>query len=330
MPGKSGQLAAGPGCHVVQFYGDDQEVAASVGSYLGEGLSAGDSAVVVATPSHRLAFEVQLAGAGVDVSAAKVTGQLRMLDAAQALHRFWTSEQLDHHLFDAVAGGLISSAADAGQPVRIYAEMVALLWDDGHVAAAVELEAQWNDLASRLPFSLRCGYPARLLTEEAGDHALAHVRRLHAGVIGPGSGLPDGAAGPARAAVASAPITRAERSFRPVPESTRAARHFVLDALGSRPDHLLAVDAAIVTAELAANAVLHARSGFTVAVMQSAAGVRISVRDAAPLQAADGRAPLALSQGHGLWVVAQVAENWAVEALPDGKVVWAELPASPR
>ena len=120
------------------------------------------------------------------------------------------------------------------------------------------------------------------------------------------------------------------RSFPHAVESARAARHFVLDRLGPREDHALAADAAIVTAELAANAVLHARSGFTVAVSRSAVGVRISVRDAPPLQTADDRAPLAVGHGHGLWVVAQMADDWAVEPLPDGKVVWAELLASPR
>ena len=324
-PGKSGQLAVGPRGHVVQFYGDDRELAASVGSYLGDGLLAGDSAVVVATLPHRLAFEAELAGAGIDVSAAMAAGRLLLLDAAQTLQGFWAGESgtLDQDRFDAVAGDLIGSAAEAGQPVRIYAEMVALLWDAGHVATAIELEALWNDLGSRLPFSLLCAYPARLVTGKIDAGALEEVCRLHMGVIGPHPGLPDGAAVPSQG-------TEAVRSFPQAIESARAARHFVLDTLGPRENHALAADAAIVTAELAANAVLHARSGFTVAVSRSAAGVRISVRDTTPLQTADDRAPLAVGHGHGLWVVAQVADDWAVEPLPDGKVVWAELPASPR
>ncbi|MGH3302784.1 MAG: ATP-binding protein [Streptosporangiaceae bacterium] len=120
------------------------------------------------------------------------------------------------------------------------------------------------------------------------------------------------------------------RNFPRALESTRGTRHFVLDTLDAPGDDALAVEAAIVTAELAANAVLHARSDFTVAVSRSAAGVRISVRDAAPLEATIGHAPLAVSPGDGLWVVAQVADSWPVESLPDGKVLWAELPASSR
>jgi anti-sigma regulatory factor (Ser/Thr protein kinase) len=308
---------------VVQFYGDDQELAASVGSYLGEGLVAGDYAVVVATLPHRVAFEAELAGAGIDVTAAVAAGRLVVRDAAQTLQGFWAGDQLDRDRFEAMAGSLLGPAADAGQPVRIYAEMVALLWDAGQVAAAIELEALWNDLGSRLPFSLLCGYPARLVTGGADAGAMAAVCRLHMGVIGPYPGLPPGAAGPAQGAGAA-------RSFPQALDSARAARHFVLDALGPREDHAVAMDAAIIIAELAANAVLHARSGFTVAVSRSAASVRISVRDAAPVPMAHGCASLAVSHGHGLWVVDQVADTWAVEPLPDGKVVWADLPVSPQ
>ena len=40
--------------------------------------------------------------------------------------------------------------------------MVALLWDDGLVNAAVQLEAMWEELCRRHPFSLFCGYLGRL------------------------------------------------------------------------------------------------------------------------------------------------------------------------
>jgi anti-sigma regulatory factor (Ser/Thr protein kinase) len=323
MPGESGQLTAGAGDHAVMFYGADHELAANVGSYLGEGLSAGGSAVVLATQPHRLAFEADLATAGIDAIGAAAAGRLLVLDAAETLDGFWTDGQLDRDRFEKIADGCIGSVREAGQPVRVYAEMVALLWDAGHVAAALELEALWSDLAARVPFFLLCAYPASLFTSEADAAALAAVSGLHTGVLEPDPALPDTPPVPAES-------TAAARSFPVAAESTRAARHFVLDTLRRHEDHALAVDAAIITGELAANAVLHARSGFTVAVSRSAAAVRISVRDATPLETAGNRAPLEVSHGHGLWVVAQLADNWAVQRLPDGKVVWAELPASPR
>jgi len=130
-----------------------------------------------------------------------------------------------------------------------------------------------------------------------------------------------------RAAGAAAEDTR---SFPGILEAARAARHFVTGVLLPRRDQALTQDAAIVTAELAANAVLHAGSAFTVAVSQSADGVRISVQDASPMRPADWHRPLMTSTDHGLGVVSAVANRWAVEPLPGGKVVWAELPASPK
>ena len=117
------------------------------------------------------------------------------------------------------------------------------------------------------------------------------------------------------------PVVRA-RSFPLELGSVRGARHFVTGLLISGPDDALTDDAAIVATELAANAVQHARSGFTLTVSPSVAAVRIAVRDGHPLAAW----PFDVRRGHGLSVVSQLATGWAVEPLPDGKVVWADLP----
>lgn len=302
---------------MVQFYGDDDELSASVGRFLGEGLAQGHPAVVVATPAHRAAFGARL-GAGAEDRAA--AGPLLMMDAAGMLDSFLIGGRIDPVRFQDAASDLIGRAADAGQPVRIYAEMVALLWDAGQVTLALELEALWNDLASSLSFSLLCGYPARLMTGHDDADALEEVFRLHSGVISPRPHAP----GAARILLNG---SEAVRHFPADRESAREARHFVLDLLNSRIDQTIAVDASIVTAELAANAVLHARTAFTVAVSRSAASLRISVRDTASLEDCQ---PLMINPGHGLDVVAQLAAKWAVEPLPGGKMVWAELPALPR
>ena len=117
----------------------------------------------------------------------------------------------------------------------------------------------------------------------------------------------------------------ATRTFRADLDSVRAARHFTVGLLDRESGKRLADDAAIVVTELAANAVLHAHSGFTLTVSRSAAAIRIAVRDSRPLASLKD---LDVKAGHGLSVVAQLARTWAVERLPDGKVVWAELPAS--
>jgi hypothetical protein len=203
--------------------------------------------------------------------------------------------------------------------------MVALLWDAGQVMLALELEALWNDLAAELPFALLCGYPARLASGDG--HALEQVCRLHADVLGPYPGAPAaGPAGPGQAGPGQAGPGQAGavRGFPADPGSAAQARRFVLGLLAAPAGQAIAIDAAIITAELAANAVLHARSSFTVALSYPPGAVRISVRDAARF---DDSTPLAVIPGHGLDVVAKIAARWAAEPLPDGKVIWAELDA---
>jgi anti-sigma regulatory factor (Ser/Thr protein kinase) len=114
------------------------------------------------------------------------------------------------------------------------------------------------------------------------------------------------------------------RSFPGELDSARAARHYVTAVLAAADESLVG-DAEIVITELAANAVLHARSAFTVTIVWSAGVVRIAVQDSA-----GGGGPLDLKQGHGLSVVAQLARRWGVDRRAGGKVVWAELPVTAR
>lgn len=310
----------GPRDHVVQFYGADEELAVTVGGYLAKGLRSGDGILVVATAPHRRAFAAALARAGIDPASERDAGRLLMEDAAELLDRFLVGDVLDHERFQSVASGLILRAAAGGRPVRIYAETVAVLWDAGQVGLALELEELWNGLGAQLPFSLLCAYPSRLMTGAETADAVREVCVLHSAVS---AAEPDSAVAPGDAD----PAVR-ERSFPLELDSVRAARHFVAGLLDQGPDDALASDAAIVTTELAANAVLHARSGFILTVSRLAAAVRIAVRDSDPLVHRNGSMPFHVRPGHGLSVVSQLASGWAVERLPDGKVVWVDLPAA--
>jgi hypothetical protein len=54
-------------------------------------------------------------------------------------------------------GTVVKKAALMG-PVRIFGEMAATLWTQGHPQAAIRLEALWNELATQENFSLLCAY----------------------------------------------------------------------------------------------------------------------------------------------------------------------------
>ncbi len=112
------------------------------------------------------------------------------------------------------------------------------------------------------------------------------------------------------------------RTFAFSPDAPAAARHFTMAALGAWGGADLAGDAALVVTELAANAIVHAHSAFTVVLSAPDDLLRISVRDAAPLRGNELR-PAAL---HGLGAVDAMASRWGVEPLgAAGKTVWVDL-----
>jgi hypothetical protein len=293
------------GRHVVQFYGRDEELAQRVTGYLLGALDGGGVAIVIATPEHRREVGTRLGRAGVDLAAARDGGSYLALDAARTLRQLMTAERLDPAAFDRVIGALIRRSGAGGRPVRAFGDMVALLWDDGLVNDAAQLEAMWEELGRRSPFSLFCGYRADSATRDID--AFAEVCRLHGEILqGEIAGSRSGTT----------------RTFACSREAPAAARHFTVATVNAWGAGHLADDAALVVTELAANAVVHARSAFTVILSAHDDLLRISVRDASPLAGAGLRpAPL-----HGLGAVAALASRWGVESPGDaGKTVWVDL-----
>jgi MEDS: MEthanogen/methylotroph, DcmR Sensory domain/Histidine kinase-like ATPase domain len=310
--GGTGNLNAG---HVVQFYAHEEELSDRVAGYLLGALNRDGVAIVIATQAHRQAFEARLTDAGADLAEAVRSGAYLALEARQTADAFVRDGRLDRDGFERMIGGLIGQADRGGSgagPVRAYGEMVSVLWDAGLVSAAVELEQLWDDLAGRHSFSLLCGYPADSVMRSGHLDAFAEVCRLHREVVG------------------SWPPHAAKRTFAFSTEAPAAARHFAVGTLRRLGAAEQADDVALVVTELAANAVVHAHSAFTVDLAVRPDLLRISVRDDSPLPAAAADPALPAAPLHGLGAVAALASRWGVEPLgPDGKAVWAELRRAP-
>ena len=173
-----------PGAHFVQFYDRDLYLAQSVAAFVAEGLSLGNACVVVATRDHRAAFAAKLAAADIDVDDCRKKGLYSEYDAAVLLSRFMVNGQPDHHRVRAALGPVIEKAAEAGvSGVRIYGEMVALLWAQGNKLAAIELEILWNELAEIYSFTLMCGYPMAGFSDDERSNQLRHICRAHSHVL---------------------------------------------------------------------------------------------------------------------------------------------------
>ena len=112
---------------------------------------------------------------GIELPEVQRCGRFIALDVSETLAKFMVDGMPDAVRFRAVIGQLVSRAAESARDVRIYGEMVVVLWDEGDVAAAIALEDLWNDFTTRYLFSLFCAYPMSVLETGA---SLEKFRRI--------------------------------------------------------------------------------------------------------------------------------------------------------
>ena len=146
--------------HAVRFYEDDSSLCRIVADFVGDGLAAGQPAVVFATAAHRKEISRALAALAFDVERLQQTGDLLVLDAEEALATFMKDGVPDPGAFRWSVGGVLdrAMAARPASTVRAYGEMVDWLWKHDAPDAAIRLEVLWNQLARTRAFSLLCGY----------------------------------------------------------------------------------------------------------------------------------------------------------------------------
>ena len=174
---------ADPAQHAVRFYGSADDLSHHISRFLGAGLAAGDTAIIVATPGHRQAVEARLAAYG-DVEAARVAGRYIPLNAAEVMSLVLLGDRPDPASLDLVIGSLIRRTLAAARAVRVYGEMAPLLWEAGHVAAALELETLWDRMARELRLTSLCAYPDALVSGEGNAVALRELCELHTAAAG--------------------------------------------------------------------------------------------------------------------------------------------------
>jgi hypothetical protein len=287
--------------HRVLFYESEQELVDWVVRDLGHALASGESVAVIATLPHRQAIESALVREGLDEFILHSPRWL-VLDAEETLSLFMRDGVPDAKLFDGSVGRVLRSLAETA-PVRAFGEMVSLLWQQGNVTAAIELEQLWNDLQQTLGFDLSCAYASEF-NEEADADEIHAIREMHSRVHG---GKPDRDS--SETSVWLDPATDAARFSRLF--VTRALRNWQLDDLVEQ--------AAIVVNELVTNAVVHARTAIELRVKKQPESVRLEVFDAVPATSLEAR--------QGLQVVAGFTRDWGVADDRNGKVVWADLAA---
>jgi hypothetical protein len=149
-------------CHLAQCYGTDGDaLIRNVARFLAEGYAQREGGLIIATAARSAAILAEATRQGADLDQAARDGRLGTYDAHTVLAHIVVDSQPDQARFEAVIGEALDGLRGEhdARGVRIYGEMVGLLWQEWRFTAALRLEEYWNDLLSRERVSLFCGYP---------------------------------------------------------------------------------------------------------------------------------------------------------------------------
>lgn len=283
------------GEHSLLLY-EEHTLGETLAAFAVDGFAAGEPVFLIASADH-----LGSAARHADLSAAVV------FEAEGLLRQLRPAGSIDPDLFAELVADPIRRAAPRTGAVRVYGELVGLLWQEGRPDQAAELERLWNGLADEVDIRLRCGYPWFVFGPET--QAFNEVSDLHDCVL-------------TRFAT---PRTRL-RAFPADARSASAARRFVAECLHDHATPSVADVAALLMSEMCANAVLHARSSFLAGVEPLGAGrFKLAVADVDPfLPQPVAPEPLAVG-GRGMAMVDMLSSRWGATSWGDGKVVWAEV-----
>jgi hypothetical protein len=177
--------SAGPRDHIVQLYQDQQFLNRAVCRFAASALANGEGVILVPTAAHWQAFRPRLEAEGVDIGAAQDRGQLTVVDADELLPQFMRDAMPDEPVFLGLAGDVIANARGGGRypKVRWWGEMVNVLWERGDVAASMNLEDQFDQLAHQHEIAIFCSFVMDNFNGEVHTRMLPRLGQNHSHLI---------------------------------------------------------------------------------------------------------------------------------------------------
>jgi hypothetical protein len=176
---------AAPRDHIVQLYQDQQFLNRAVCRFAAAAISNGEGVILVPTIAHWDAFRPRLESEGVDVKAAEKRGQLTIVDADNLLPTFMRDGMPDSPVFLGLAANAVSQARGEGRypKVRWWGEMVNILWERGDVAASMNLEDLFDQLAHEQDISIFCSFSMDNFNGDVHARMLPRLSENHSHLI---------------------------------------------------------------------------------------------------------------------------------------------------
>jgi hypothetical protein len=148
-----------PCAHIVYPYTDDTQLAEAVCMFASAGLRRVEAVLLVLSEAHYNPVRERLKRQGFNLASLESTGHLVCENARSLLGTFMFDGIIDEHKFKSKIGEMIqrSKTASGSRPVRVFGEMVDLIWKD-HPKANSRLEELWNDVIKTHSVPLLCAY----------------------------------------------------------------------------------------------------------------------------------------------------------------------------
>lgn len=161
MNAKSLEMLVNPPCdaRIVYSYTEESQVAEAVGVFAIAGIRKNEAILLLMTEAHYDPILRRLRSGGLDVDALTASGQLVCETAESLLSSFMVGGIIDEMICESKLGGLIGKAKASveGRSVRVFAEMVSLIWQS-RLGATERLERLWNEMIRKHTVPLLCAY----------------------------------------------------------------------------------------------------------------------------------------------------------------------------
>src|SRR5262249_33955217 len=177
---------ATPPDHIVQLYQDQDFLRRAVCQFGVAALANKESFVLLSTLPHWNAWRRSFEAHGVDVEAARQRGQLTVLDAEELLTRFMRDGMPDPASFLGLVADVVRDARAGGRyrTVRLWGEMVNVLWERGNVAASMKLEELYDQyVAKKLGVTTVCAFLMDNFNPEIHTRMLPMLGMTHSHLI---------------------------------------------------------------------------------------------------------------------------------------------------
>jgi signal transduction histidine kinase/ActR/RegA family two-component response regulator len=168
--------------HRVRFFETEAFPAVRIAAFLRGAISERRAAMAFATRAHIDELTSALEALGVDVRASIARNLLVMCDAMEMARAIGEEKEDRGALFQVMVGEPVRAAIARTGGVRVYGEIVDVFAHAQEHAAALELEALWDDLLAEGGVELLCGYTLGTFAEANLAEAFDAVCRAHSRV----------------------------------------------------------------------------------------------------------------------------------------------------